>query len=357
MNPEFWYGKRVFLTGHTGFKGGWLSLWLQSLGAELTGFALNPPTHPNLFEVASVSQGMHSVFGDIRDFSTLQSALQNACPEIVIHMAAQPLVRYSYLHPVETYETNVMGTVHLLEAIRQAKGIKSVLIVTSDKCYENNESTDHFCEDDALGGCDPYSNSKSCAELVTSAYRSSFFTPHCNEENGLAIASARAGNVIGGGDWAKDRLIPDIINAFLVNKPVLIRNPYAVRPWQHVLEPLEGYLNLSENLYNNGSAFAEAWNFGPTYKNTYSVQWIVEKMASIWGGEVLWQLEVGDHPYEANLLNLDSTKAQNRLDWKPRWNLEKALDMTILWHKAHSMGKDMRAIAMSQIQDFTWSNL
>jgi CDP-glucose 4,6-dehydratase len=357
MNSEFWYGKRVFLTGHTGFKGSWLSLWLQSLGAELTGFALNPPPHSSLFEVAKVSQGMYSFFGDIRDFSMLKSTLQNASPEIVIHMAAQSLVRHSYHHPVETYETNVMGTVHLLEAIRQTKGIKSVLIVTSDKCYENHESTSSYCEEDALGGYDPYSNSKSCAELVTSAYRSSFFSSDSNEEHNVAIASARAGNVIGGGDWAKDRLIPDIVTSFLENKPVLIRNPNAVRPWQHVLEPLEGYLNLSENLYNSGAEFAEAWNFGPTNKNTYPVKWVVEKMATLWEKKVTWQIEAGDHPYETNFLNLDSTKAQSRLDWNPRWNLETALGATILWHKAHLRGEDMRAIVMEQIHDFVLSSL
>ena len=353
MNPEFWDGKRVFLTGHTGFKGSWASLWLQSLGAELTGFSLNPPTYPSLFEEANVSRGMHSIIGDIRDFSSIQNALQTARPEIVIHMAAQSLVRYSYCHPVDTYATNVMGTVHLLEAVRHTKSVKSVLIVTSDKCYESNESVSGYREDDAIGGYDPYSSSKGCSELVTSAYRSSFFTTDSYGKHGVAVASARAGNVIGGGDWAKDRLVPDTITAFLANQPVVIRNPHAIRPWQHVLEPLSGYFSLIENLYLKGPEFVGAWNFGPDAEDAHSVSWIVKKMAGLWGSNPAWQIDSGDHPHEASHLTLDSTKARNELGWSPRWRLDQALNAIIFWHKSHAMGADVRTIALDQIRSFT----
>ena len=353
MNPEFWRGKRVFLTGHTGFKGSWLSLWLQDLGAELTGFALDPPTHPNLFEEAHVAKGMHSIVGNILDLPTLQSALQNANPEIVIHMAAQSLVRHSYLYPVETYETNVMGTVNLLEAVRHTASVRAVLNVTSDKCYDNHELTFSYREEDAMGGFDPYSSSKGCSELVTAAYRSSFFSPNTYLQHGVAVASSRAGNVIGGGDWARDRLIPDIVTSFSEKRTVIIRNPHAIRPWQHVLEPLSGYLCLVEHLFQEGPKVAEAWNFGPADKDTHSVNWIVQRMAELWGPSATWKIDAGDHPHEASHLALNSTKAQNRLGWRPRWTLDKTLRTIIFWHKSHATNANMQAIALEQIRDFT----
>jgi CDP-glucose 4,6-dehydratase len=261
MNQQFWTGKKVFVTGHTGFKGSWLCLWLQQMDAEVTGYALQSPTQPNLFEVADVARGMRSIMGDIRDGATLAATLQNAAPQIVIHMAAQSLVRYSYIDPVETYSTNVMGTVHLLEAVRKTPSVRAVVNVTSDKCYENREWVWGYRENEAMGGFDPYSNSKGCAELVTAAYRSSFFNPAKHADHQLALASGRAGNVIGGGDWAADRLVPDILRAISENRPVVIRNPHAIRPWQHVLEPLSGYLQLAQKLYEGGAAYAEGWEF------------------------------------------------------------------------------------------------
>lgn len=272
MNPAFWRGKRVFLTGHTGFKGSWLSLWLQNLGAEVTGYALQPPTSPSLFEVAKVSEGMNSIISDIRDLPVLLEAMQAARSDIVIHMAAQPLVRYSYQNPVETYSTNVMGTVNILQAVSKSPGVKAMVNITTDKCYENKESICGYREDEPIGGHDPYSSSKGCAELVASAYRRSFF-----QEKGVALATARAGNVIGGGDWATDRLIPDVLRAFEQNQPAMIRNPHATHPWQHVLEPISGYLTLAERLYTQGQAFAESWNFGPKDDDVRPVQWIVEQ--------------------------------------------------------------------------------
>ena len=264
MNPAFWKGKRILLTGHTGFKGSWLSLWLQSMGAPVVGYALAPPTNPSLFEVAEVGRGMTSVIGDIRDLEHLCAVFAEHKPEIVIHMAAQPLVRYSYIEPVETYSTNVMGTVNLLEAVRGTDSVKAVVNVTSDKCYENREWVWNYRENEAMGGYDPYSNSKGCAELVTAAYRNSYFHSEKYKEHGVALASGRAGNVIGGGDWAGDRLIPDIMRAITQNLAVNIRNPHAIRPWQHVLEPLSGYLMLAQKLYEEGAAYAEGWNFGPS---------------------------------------------------------------------------------------------
>ncbi|MBU1775020.1 MAG: CDP-glucose 4,6-dehydratase, partial [Gammaproteobacteria bacterium] len=299
VNATFWRGKKVFMTGHTGFKGGWLSLWLQSMGAQVTGFALLPPTIPSLFEVADVAQGMTSIIGDIREAESLAKAVREAAPEIVIHMAAQPLVRYSYANPVETYSTNVMGTVHLLEAVRQTPSVRAVVNVTSDKCYDNKEWVWGYRENEAMGGFDPYSNSKGCAELVASAYRNSFFNPEKYHEHKVALASVRAGNVIGGGDWAADRLIPDILRAISDNKPVVIRSPHAIRPWQHVLEPLSGYLLLAEKLYEQGIAYAEGWNFGPNDEDAKPVQWIVERLTEQWGDGASWLLDGGEHPHEA----------------------------------------------------------
>ena len=352
VNPSFWNGKRVLLTGHTGFKGSWLSLWLQSLGAQVVGYALAPPTNPSLFDVAQVGKGMISVIGDIRDLAKLQAVFAEHSPEIVIHMAAQPLVRYSYQNPVETYSTNVMGTVHLLEAVRNTPGVKAVVNVTTDKCYENKEWAWGYREIEPMGGHDPYSNSKGCSELVTSAYRRSFF-----QDKGIALASARAGNVIGGGDWAADRLVPDILRAFEENLPVIIRNPYATRPWQHVLEPLSGYLALAERLYTDGQAFAEGWNFGPHDDDARAVQWIVEHLVSNWGNGASWQLDGGAHPHEANYLKLDISKAKARLGWQPRWALGTALQATKDWHQKWLAGTDMKAVTLGQIKQYQLSNL
>ena len=348
-NPTFWRGKRVFLTGHTGFKGSWLSLWLQSMGAELHGLALEAPTTPNLFTVAQVASGMAgSTLGDIRDLATVQKAMQASQPDIIIHMAAQPLVRLSYAEPVETYATNVMGTVHVLESARHTPSVKAVVVVTTDKCYENKEWLWGYREDEPMGGHDPYSNSKGCSELVTSAYRSSFL-----QGQGIAVASARAGNVIGGGDWAADRLVPDILRAFEQNQPVIIRNPHATRPWQHVLEPLSGYLTLAEHLYTDGQAFAEGWNFGPKDNDAQPVQWIVEHMVNSWGNGASWQQDGGVHPHEANYLKLDISKAKARLGWQPHWPLATALAHITTWHQAWLANDDMKKLCLAQIQQYS----
>jgi len=352
MNPAFWRGKRVFLTGHTGFKGSWLSLWLQSLGAQVTGFALAPPSQPSLFETAQVAQGMESLRGDIRDAAALQAAMQAARPDIVIHMAAQALVRYSYANPVETYSTNVMGLVHLFEAVRATPGVRAVVNVTSDKCYENREWPWGYRENEAMGGYDPYSNSKGCAELVTSAYRSSFFNPERHAEHGIALGSGRAGNVIGGGDWAEDRLIPDMVRAIGEGRPVRIRSPHAIRPWQHVLEPLSGYLALAERLYTDGPGFAEGFNFGPHDVDARPVQWIVERLCQSWGAGASWELDEAPQPHEAHYLKLDCSKARSRLDWQPRWQLGQTIDHIVAWHKAHAAGQDMRAFTLAQIDTY-----
>ncbi|MDD4915218.1 MAG: CDP-glucose 4,6-dehydratase [Methylococcales bacterium] len=353
MNPEFWPGRRVFLTGHTGFKGSWLSCWLQSLGAELTGYALPPPTNPSLFEIAEVANDMRSIIGDIRDLDALKAAMLEAKPEIIIHMAAQPLVRYSYQNPVETYATNVMGTVHLLESARTVDSVRAIVNVTTDKCYENREWVWGYRENEPMGGYDPYSNSKGCAELVTSAYRSSFFNPAEYGKHGVALASARAGNVIGGGDWAKDRLIPDIITAFSRNKSVLIRNPHAIRPWQHVLEPLRGYLTLAENLYTHGAVFAEGWNFGPNDNDAKPVQWIVNILAEQWGNGAAWEIDQAAHPHEAHYLKLDISKARTRLNWQPALTLSQSLQMIVDWYRGFENNSDMRKVVLEQISAYT----
>ena len=352
VNPSFWSGKKVFVTGHTGFKGSWLCLWLKELGAEVTGYALQPPTTPSLFEEADVARDMRSIIADIRDGERLTTEMRAAAPEIVIHMAAQPLVRHSYVAPVETYATNVMGTVHLLEAVRNTPGVRAVVNITSDKCYENREWDWGYRESDHLGGHDPYSNSKGCAELVTAAYRNSFFNPEKYSNHGVALASARAGNVIGGGDWAQDRLIPDIMRAIEQGQAVHIRSPYAIRPWQHVLEPLGGYLLLAEKLYTGGVAYAGAWNFGPHDEDARPVQWIVEQLAALWGNGASWQLDGHPHPHEAHYLKLDCSKAKARLDWHPRWHLENTLGAIIDWHRAYRDGKEMRAFSLGQIQQY-----
>ncbi len=352
VNPTFWKDKRVLLTGHTGFKGSWLSLWLQSMGSQVVGYALAPPTKPSLFDLAEVGSGMTSIIGDIRDLKQLRETFSTHQPEIVIHMAAQALVRHSYVEPVETYSTNVMGTVNLLEAVRSTQSVKAVVNVTSDKCYENREWAWGYRENEAMGGYDPYSNSKGCSELVTAAYRNSYFHPEKYSEHGVAIASGRAGNVIGGGDWADDRLIPDILRAITEGKPVNIRNPHAVRPWQHVLEPLSGYLLLAQKLHGEGAAYAEGWNFGPRAEDARPVQWIVEKLTNAWGDGASWSLDGGDHPHEAHHLKLDCSKANGQLHWHPRWRLEQALSAIIEWHRAHRDGQDMRQTTIWQIDAY-----
>ena len=348
VNPAFWHGKRVLLTGHTGFKGSWLSLWLQSLGAQVQGLALAPASDPSLFTVARVDTGMASTIGDIRDLATVRAVTTAFRPEIVIHMAAQPLVRRSYADPVETYATNVMGTVHVLEAVRGAPTVRAVVNVTTDKCYANDERAQGYREDDPMGGHDPYSSSKGCAELVSSAWRDSFFA-----QGGPALATARAGNVIGGGDWASDRLVPDILRAFERHEPVAIRNPRSTRPWQHVLEPLSGYLVLAQRLWEDGAAFAEGWNLGSRDEDARPVQWIVDQLADQWGEGAAWRTDDGPHPHEANFLKLDIAKARARLGWQPRWHLGTALQHVVAWHRGWLAGGDARALCLQQIDVYT----
>lgn len=347
LTNDFWRGKRVFLTGHTGFKGGWLSLWLQFMGAKVYGYALNPPTEPNLFSAADVGKNMAgSTLADIRDADRLRAAMHSARPEIVFHLAAQSLVRHSYAQPTETYAVNVLGTVNVLEAVRSTPSVKAVVNVTTDKCYENREWPWGYRETEAMGGFDPYSSSKGCAELVTAAYRQSFLAP-----TGIALASARAGNVIGGGDWAADRLLPDFLRAMDAGEILKIRSPQATRPWQHVLEPLSGYLTLAERLYEEGMAFAEAWNFGPREDDARPVRWIVERLSEL-RKDVNWQCDETPHPHEAHYLKLDSSKARHHLDWQPRWNLQTALQQTLAWHEAWRNAADMRSVTLAQIDEY-----
>lgn len=344
IDPRFWLGKRVLVTGHTGFKGGWLCLWLQSMGANVVGYALAPPSNPNLFQAARVDEGMTSIIGDILDPNGLQSAMTAHAPEIVFHLAAQALVRRSYANPVQTYATNVMGTVNVLESIRQSGNVKVVVNVTSDKCYENHEWAWGYRENDPMGGHDPYSSSKGCAELVAAAYRNSYFV-----EQGVAMASARAGNVIGGGDWAEDRLIPDIMRAIERGEAAQIRYPNAIRPWQHVLEPLSGYLMLAQALEKHGKPYAEGWNFGPADDDARPVAWVLDKMVELWGEGARWSLVKGTHPHEANYLKLDCSKARGMLGWRPRWALTTALQNVVSWYKNYLSDADMREVCMQQI--------
>jgi CDP-glucose 4,6-dehydratase len=348
MNRVFWKDKKVFITGHTGFKGSWLSLWLQDCGAILTGYALAPNTKPNLFDTALVADGMESVIGDIRDLGKLTKAMGDFSPDVVIHMAAQPLVRLSYKNPVDTYSTNVMGTVNLLEAVRKTASVKAVVNVTTDKCYENKEWIWGYREDEPMGGHDPYSNSKGCSELVTAAYRSSFF----KYLGSAKIASGRAGNVIGGGDWAEDRLIPDIFKSFENKESVVVRNPFATRPWQHVLEPLSGYLVLAEGLYLDGDKYAEGWNFGPKDDDVMPVRAVIEYLVEQWGDGASWIHDESDQPHEAKLLKLDISKAKKLLEWAPKWSLFTALDSIVEWHKEWLKGGDVKAITLKQIHEF-----
>lgn len=348
MNRVFWKDKKVFLTGHTGFKGAWLSLWLQDCGAILAGYALAPNTKPNLFDAALVADGMESIIGDLRDLEKITKAMSDFSPDVVIHMAAQPLVRLSYMNPVDTYSTNVMGTVNLLEAVRRTPSVKAVVNVTTDKCYENKEWIWGYRENEPMGGYDPYSSSKGCSELVTAAYRNSFF----NYSGSTKIASARAGNVIGGGDWAEDRLIPDVLKAFENSEPVVVRNPSATRPWQHVLEPLSGYLVLAEHLYNDGDKYAEAWNFGPEDGDAQPVRVIIEYLVEYWGAGASWIHDESEQPHEAQLLKLDISKSKKLLQWGPTWTLYSALDCIVEWHKEWLKDGDVKQISLEQIHRF-----
>jgi CDP-glucose 4,6-dehydratase len=351
MNPEFWRTNRVFLTGHTGFKGSWLSLWLQNLGAEVIGYSLAPPTQPNLYDLADVKSGMKSIRGDVLDLEHLRRALRDHSPEVVFHLAAQSLVRRSYDDPIGTYATNVLGTAHILDAVRAARSVRSIVIVTSDKCYENRGDQRVYRESDRLGGADPYSSSKAAAEIVTSAFRKSFFSS-ANGETTAGVASARAGNVIGGGDWAADRLIPDVMRAVLEGKDLMIRHPQAIRPWQHVLEPLSGYLTLAEKLWQDPERFSESWNFGPNESENLSVSTLLECLRDLWGPGLTWRFDDGTHPHEAPYLSLDCTKSKLKLGWEPRWNLNSALEATVQWYKAHQSHQDVRLLAQEQIRSY-----
>ncbi len=346
MNTEFWHGKRVFLTGHTGFKGSWTALWLQRLGAEVTGYSLPAPTDPSLFEVAAVGAGMQSITGDVRDAAALAAALLGARPDVVLHQAAQSLVRRGYDEPLETYSTNVVGTAALLDACRRSDTVRVVVSVTSDKCYRNDEGPRGYREDDPLGGRDPYSSSKACAELVTAAYRDSYFS---GEGVRVAVASARSGNVVGGGDWAADRLLPDLVRGFAAGEPVPIRRPDAVRPWQHVLEPVRGYLHLAERLWSRPE-LAGAWNFGPDEADARPVRWVADRLVEFWGEGARWRLDGAEHPPEADFLRLDCAKAKSLLGWSPILPLDEALDWLVEWYRAHRDGRtDLRELTLSQI--------
>jgi CDP-glucose 4,6-dehydratase len=353
INPKFWSGKKVFLTGHSGFKGSWLSFWLHLMGAKVYGFSLPPETSPNLFEVLKIKDILtKSYFDNLSNHESLKKILIDISPDIVIHMAAQPLVRYSYKNPRETYLTNVLGTVNLFEAIRASDSVRASLVVTSDKCYENKEIDYAYSENDSLGGFDPYSSSKACAELVTSAYRQSFYHSNLYSSHCHAIASARSGNVIGGGDWSEDRLIPDLIRALNNQIALKIRNPEAVRPWQHVLEPLSGYLILIQKLYNNGIDFATSWNFGPNDKDTKSVENLIDYFLRSYNAKVLIEQEGKPQPHEANILKLDSSKSIHRLGWKPHWNLDNSIIKTAEWYKAYYFRSDMVKFTFNQIENY-----
>ena len=347
---SFWSGRRVFVTGHTGFKGGWLVLWLRSLGAQVTGYALPPITSPCLFEVLRLADDMESIKGDVRDLVRLRAAMAAAEPEIVFHLAAQPLVRRSFEEPVETFAVNVLGTAHLLEAARSTPGLQSVVIVSSDKCYENREWVWPYREDEPMGGFDPYSASKGCTELVTAAYRRSFFA--VADQRGAAVGSVRAGNVVGGGDWSADRLVPDIVRAVSSGAAVSIRNPGAIRPWQHVLDPLAGYLKLAEKLAVEGAAFASGWNFGPWDSDVRPVEWVARAFVDRWGGGASIRTDAASGVHEAHVLKLDSSKARAQLGWAPALDLAAALSWTVDWYKAHAAGADMRSFTLEQIRRY-----
>ena len=351
VDPGFWRERRVLLTGHTGFKGAWLSLWLQSLGARVTGFASDVPTQPSLYELAKVGEGMESIEGDVRDPAALAAAMTAAAPEVVIHMAAQSLVRRSFVEPRQTYETNVMGTVNVLDAVRlHGNGVRAIVNVTSDKCYENREWEWGYREQEPMGGFDPYSSSKGCSELVTDAFRRSFFA----DADGPCLASARAGNVIGGGDWGAERLVPDIMRAALAGEEVRVRNPSSIRPWQHVLNPLSGYLVLAQAMWEKPE-LAEGWNFGPADEDARPVGWIVQRIAAGWPQELRWVQDDGPHPHEANYLKLDSSKARTRLGWRPGLDLEATIESIVDWYSELRSGADMRAVTLGQIEAFQYA--
>jgi CDP-glucose 4,6-dehydratase len=351
FRPEFWRDRRVLVTGHTGFKGSWLCLWLDHVGARITGYALAPPTDPSLFELARVAERVDHRTGDVRDPDALARTMQEVAPEVVIHMAAQSLVRYSYEHPVETFSTNVLGTVHLLEAVRATPSVRAVVVVTSDKCYRNEEWVWGYRETDRLGGHDPYSGSKGAAELAVEAYRSSFFDPD-RDPAAAAVGTGRAGNVVGGGDWAVDRLVPDIVSSLLTGEATRIRNPEATRPWQFVLEPLHGYLMLAERLYAEGHAFAGGWNFGPTEESERTVGWIAERLHGLWGGSVAWRHDPDPGPPESTFLKLDASKARARLGWRPKLDLDTTLGWIVEWTRRYEAGEDPREACLDDIRRY-----
>ncbi len=348
VSTAFWKGKKVFLTGHTGFKGSWLSLWLQNMGASVKGYSLKPNTKPALYNEANVADDMESEIGDIRNLDQITKSIVKFSPDVLIHMAAQPLVRLSYQEPVNTYSTNVLGTVNVLESARKCSNLKAIVSVTTDKCYENKEWEWGYRENEPMGGHDPYSSSKGCAELVTSAYRRSFFSSN----DGPSLASARAGNVIGGGDWSEDRLVPDILRSIEKSEPLLIRNPRSTRPWQHVLEPLSAYLVLAQELFLNGDKFAEAWNFGPKDEDCKTVGWVADKMTKSWGINLSQTIDKSNNPHEAGFLKLDCSKAAKRLNWQPQFNIKKTIDLLIEWHKIYISGGDIKKRCLKEINEY-----
>jgi CDP-glucose 4,6-dehydratase len=348
VEPGFWAGRRVLVTGNTGFKGSWLSLWLNALGAQVVGLAQGVPTRPALFELARVRELVTQVDADVRDFAAVRDAVCEHAPDVIFHLAAQPIVRRSFVQPRETFEVNVMGTVNLLEAVRLAGGVDAVVNVTSDKCYENREWQWAYREYEAMGGLEPYASSKGCSELVTQSYRRSYFL----EPRGPRLATARAGNVVGGGDWAEDRLVPDILRAALAGETIQVRNPDAIRPWQHVLNALSGYLTLAEALHAD-AAYAEAWNFGPPDEDARSVRWMIERLSELWPDGLSWEGDPGPHPPEAHYLKLDASKARTALGWAPRWGLDETLGSIVDWYTALRAGEDMRAVTLSQIESFS----
>jgi CDP-glucose 4,6-dehydratase len=349
VNRSYWRGRRVFLTGHTGFKGSWLALWLEALGADVTGYALEPPTQPSLYEQARVGETLHSIIADIRDFPRLASAITECRPDVVIHMAAQAVVKRGYADPLETYSSNVMGTVHVLEAVRRLGTGCIVVNVTSDKCYAPHASGAAYREGDPMGGSDPYANSKACAELVTDAFRDSYFSPTSVDRREVALASVRAGNVIGGGDWTANRIIPDLVRAFASGRPCAVRNPEAIRPWQFVLEPLRGYLMLAERLATDAPAFASAWNFGPAESDAKTVSWIADRLAQAWGAGASWARDYSTHPAESPVLRLDASRAAKLLGWRPALGLGETVDGITQWYRAWNSGEDLATLTRSQI--------